>query len=147
MSINEVWPVCKVQDNHLLFKISSDLCGVKSNRFISVLKQILKYCAIAIGVILLLFSIASYVIFERIAFDGKIVIKHDTIPGITIAVVDKNGCSLMDQRVYGKTSKLRTGKLNVTKTLLGPVINFANAVVGNDCKPVYKGKVKHPAKN
>lgn len=84
---------------------------------------------------------------NRIAFDGKIDIKNDTIPGITIAVVDKNGCSLMDQRVYGKTSKLKTGKLNVAKTLLGPVINFANAVVGNDCKPVYKGKVKHPAKN
>ncbi|MEK6782424.1 MAG: AsmA-like C-terminal region-containing protein [Bacteroidota bacterium] len=83
---------------------------------------------------------------NRIAFDGKIDLKHDTIPGITIAVVDKNGCSLMDQRVYGKTSKLKAGKLNVTKTLLGPVINFANAVVGNDCKPVYKGKVKHPSK-
>jgi hypothetical protein len=25
----------RVQDNHLLFKISSDLCGVKSKRFIS----------------------------------------------------------------------------------------------------------------
>ncbi len=83
---------------------------------------------------------------NRIAFDGKVDLKHDTIPGITIAVVDKNGCSLMDQRVYGKTSKLKAGKLNVTKTLLGPVINFANAVVGNDCKPVYTGKVKHPVK-
>ena len=83
---------------------------------------------------------------NRIAFDGSVDIKNDTIPGITIAVVDKNGCSLMDQKIYGKTSNLKVGKLNVTKTLMGPVINAANTVVGNNCKPVYKGTVQHPSK-
>jgi len=31
------------------------------------------------------------------------------------------------------------------KTLLGSIINFANAIVGKDCKPVYTGRVKDPA--
>lgn len=81
---------------------------------------------------------------NRIAFDGSIDFKRDSIPGITIAVVDKSGCSLMDQKLYGKIGAVKTGKLNITKTLLGSVINFANAVVGKDCKPVYKGSVKAP---
>jgi AsmA protein len=81
---------------------------------------------------------------NRIAFDGQIDIAKDSIPGITISVVDKNGCSLMDQKLYGKMGKIQTGKLNVTKTLLGSVINFANAIVGKDCKPVYTGRVKDP---
>lgn len=81
---------------------------------------------------------------NRIAFDGQIDFAKDSIPGITISVVDKNGCSLMDQKLYGKMGKIQTGKLNITKTLLGSVINFANAIVGKDCKPVYAGKVKDP---
>lgn len=81
---------------------------------------------------------------NRIAFNGRIDFATDSIPGLTIAVIDKNGCSLMDQKLYGKTSALKTGKLNITKTLFGSVINFVNAVVGKDCTPVYTGKVKAP---
>lgn len=81
---------------------------------------------------------------NRIAFNGSIDLANDSIPGLTIAVVDKNGCSLMDQKLYGKTNNLKTGKINITKTLLGSVINFVNAVVGKNCKPVYNGKVKAP---
>jgi hypothetical protein len=81
---------------------------------------------------------------NRVAFDGRIDFAHDSIPGLTIAVVDKNGCSLMDQKLYGKTSDLKTGKLNIAQTLFGSVINFVNVIVGKDCKPVYMGRVKHP---
>jgi AsmA protein len=81
---------------------------------------------------------------NRIAFDGRIDFAKDSIPGITIAVVDKQGCSLMDQKLYGKTKAMKTGKLNITKTLFGSVINFVNAVVGKDCKPVYTGSVQDP---
>ncbi|HEV8515212.1 MAG TPA: AsmA-like C-terminal region-containing protein [Cyclobacteriaceae bacterium] len=81
---------------------------------------------------------------NRIAFDGQVDFAKDSIPGITISVVDKNGCSLMDQKLYGKMGKIHTGKLNITKTLLGSIINFANAIVGKDCKPVYTGGVKDP---
>jgi AsmA protein len=81
---------------------------------------------------------------NRIAFDGVIDLGRDSIPGLTIAVIDANGCSLMDQKLYGKTNALKTGKLNIAKTMLGPVVNFVNAVVGKDCVPVYEGKVHPP---
>ncbi len=87
-------------------------------------------------------AIATYT--SRIAFEGQIDLGRDSIPGFNIAVVDKNGCSLMDQKLYGKIGALQQGKLNITKTLFGSVVNFVNAVVGKDCKPVYVGKVKDP---
>ena len=81
---------------------------------------------------------------NRVAFNGSIDFARDSIPGLTIAVVDKNGCALMDQRLYGKTNALKTGKLNIAKTLFGSVINFVNVIVGKDCEPVYTGSVKPP---
>ncbi len=81
---------------------------------------------------------------NRIAFSGSIDFARDSIPGLQIAVVDKNGCSLMDQQIYGKFSALKTGKLNVAKTLLGSVINFVDALVGKDCKTIYSGSVGNP---
>lgn len=89
-------------------------------------------------------DVAFATLANRIAFNGQIDFGNDSIPGLTIAVIDKNGCSLMDQKLYGKMNNLQTGKLNITKTLLGSVINFVNAVVGKDCKPVYNGRVEAP---
>lgn len=79
---------------------------------------------------------------NRIAFNGQLDLVHDSIPGLTIAVLDEKGCSLMDQKLYGKMGAIQHGKLNITKTLLGSVINFVNAVVGKDCTPVYTGRVR-----
>ncbi len=50
----------------------------------------------------------------------------------------------MDQKLYGKMKTLKTGKLNITKTVFGSVINFVKAIVGKDCKPVYTGMVQDP---
>lgn len=81
---------------------------------------------------------------NRVAFDGSLDFDRDSIPGIRVAVVDKNGCSLMDQKLYGKFTDIKTGKLNIAKTLLGSVVNFVDALVGTDCQPVYTGEVKDP---
>jgi AsmA protein len=81
---------------------------------------------------------------NRIAFSGTIDFENSNIPGFTVAVVDKNGCSLMDQKLYGKMNALQRGKLNVTKTLFGSVINSVKAIAGTDCKPFYTGSVHHP---
>ena len=83
---------------------------------------------------------------NRIALHGKIDYFQKTIPGLTIAVIDINGCSLMDQKVYGKFDHVQYGKLNVAGTLFGSVTNLANAVGDKNCKPVYEGAVKHQGK-
>lgn len=81
---------------------------------------------------------------NRVAFNGQYNLIRNTIPGVTIAVVDKNGCSLLDQRFYGEVKKIQHDKLKVAGTLTGSVINLANAMADKDCKPFYKGIVKHP---
>lgn len=82
---------------------------------------------------------------NRIAFQGAIDFSRDSIAGLRIAVVDEKGCSLMDQQVYGRFDAIKTGKLNIARTIFGPVINFVDAIAGKDCKPFYTGKVKDPS--
>ena len=81
---------------------------------------------------------------NRIALMGQFDYLNRSIPGVTIAVVDKNGCSLLDQRFYGSVKKIQHDKLKVAGTLTGSVTNLANAVVDVNCKVFYAGKVKHP---
>ncbi len=81
---------------------------------------------------------------SRISFDGSIDFVKDSIPGFTVFVLDKNGCSLMRQTISGKTDDLQIGKLKLAKTLLGSVINAIKTVVGSNCEIVYDGEIAHP---
>ena len=81
---------------------------------------------------------------NRVAFAGSIDVVNDSIPSFTVYVVDKNGCSLMEQTIKGKIDSLETGKLKIAKTLLGSVINLINSVVGSKCEGVYDGIIQHP---
>ena len=81
---------------------------------------------------------------SRLALNGEIDFLKDSIPGLTVYVVDKKGCSLMEQRLYGTMADLKTDQLKVAQTLLGSITNLLDALVGKDCKPVYEGAVPHP---
>ena len=81
---------------------------------------------------------------NRLAFEGSLDFVQDSIPGFTVYVVDKKGCSLMQQDMYGKFDAIQMGKLKIAKTLMGSVINLVNSVVGSKCEPVYTGAIQHP---
>lgn len=89
-------------------------------------------------------DVAFSTLANRLAFEGKFDFANDSIPGFTAYVIDKNGCSLMEQNISGKIDSLKVSKLKIAKTLLGSVINFINSVVGVKCEPVYEGTVQHP---
>ena len=89
-------------------------------------------------------DVAFSTLANRLAFEGKFDFANDSIPGFTAYVIDKNGCSLMEQNISGKIDSLEVSKLKIAKTLLGSVINFINSVVGVKCEPVYQGMVQHP---
>ncbi len=84
---------------------------------------------------------------SRVAFNGSLDFGKDSIPGFTVYVVDKKGCSLMRQTISGKIDNLEIGKLKLAQTLLGSVINVIKTVVGSNCKAVYDGEVEHPISN
>lgn len=81
---------------------------------------------------------------NRLAFAGSLDFVNDSIPGFTVYVVDKKGCSLMQQDISGKFGAIQMGKLKIAKTLLGSVINLVNSVVGSKCEAVYTGTIAHP---
>ncbi len=84
---------------------------------------------------------------SRVAFDGSLDFVKDSIPGFTVYVVDKKGCSVMRQTISGKTDSLEIGKLKIAQTLLGSVINAIKVVVGSNCEVVYDGEIEHPISN
>ncbi|MDM9632716.1 AsmA-like C-terminal region-containing protein [Robiginitalea aurantiaca] len=81
---------------------------------------------------------------NRLSFLGSLDFVRDTIPGFTVYVLDKKGCSLMEQRLYGKFGAIEMGKLKIAETLLGSVINLVESLVGKKCEVVYSGQVAHP---
>ena len=81
---------------------------------------------------------------NRVAFLGMFDLIQENIPGFTVAVIDKNGCALMEQKIYGDFDDVQVGRLRIAKTLLGAFINAANSVVGKDCDVIYSGKINPP---
>ncbi len=61
-----------------------------------------------------------------------------------IMVIDKRGCTMVSQNIYGKGEKLKSDRVKVIKTLLGPVTNFFRDIGLGKCDQEYLGTVKHP---
>ncbi len=82
---------------------------------------------------------------SRIASLGFYDINKDSID-FRILILDKFGCAMADQRVYGYTNDVQSGRVKIVKTLLGPVKNLFRSVGLAKCKVFYEGKVSHPEK-
>jgi hypothetical protein len=79
-----------------------------------------------------------------IATSGLYKIQNDSLD-FNIVILDKRGCELVGQRIYGDAINPEYGKVKLIKTLLGPVTNFFRNVGVAKCDTIYKGKVIHPA--
>jgi AsmA protein len=80
---------------------------------------------------------------NRIAAQGWLDLTTDSLE-LTIAVLDKYGCSILSQDVYGGFKDLKTGKVKVVGAILAPVTNLWNDIWGNECEKFYYGSVPHP---
>ncbi|MGI9531952.1 hypothetical protein [Lutimonas sp.] len=63
-----------------------------------------------------------------------------------INILDKRGCELVGQRIYGDAKDPDYGKVNLLKTFFGPVTNFFRNIGVAQCDTLYFGKVLHPKK-
>jgi AsmA protein len=82
---------------------------------------------------------------NRIALTGFIGFANQNID-LTIALLDKSGCSIFSQQVYGNLDSPTMGKVKVVGTVLAPVTNLVDDVTGKDCVVFYSGSVEHPKK-
>ncbi len=80
---------------------------------------------------------------NRVAARGWIDPGKDSID-IIFAVVDKNGCSIIDQRLYGSVREPEKSGVRFLETIIAPVTNLLQAALGKNCEPFYEGSVPHP---
>lgn len=78
-----------------------------------------------------------------VSTDGWYDVQTDSLD-FKISVLDKRGCDLVGQRVYGKALDPEYGKVKILKTFLGPVTNFFRNIGIAKCDAIYAGKVAHP---
>ena len=80
-----------------------------------------------------------------VSTDGWYNIQNDSLD-FKISVLDKRGCDLVGQRIYGEALNPEYGKVKLLKTFLGPVKNFFRNIGIAKCDRIYAGKVDHPIK-
>ena len=66
---------------------------------------------------------------NRVALEGLINFSQDSLD-LTIALLNRNGCSVFSQSIYGNINAPTLGKLKVVGTLLSPVTNLIDDVLG-----------------
>lgn len=78
-----------------------------------------------------------------IATDGWYQVQTDSLD-FNFSVLDKRGCELVGQRIYGDALQPDYQKVKLLKTVLGPVKNFFRNIGMAKCDTIYSGQVKHP---
>ena len=81
---------------------------------------------------------------NRVASNGYIDFSKDNLD-LNIALIDKNGCSIFSQRAYGNLNEPTLESVKVVGTILSPVTNLVDDILGIDCDVFYDGIVKHPS--
>ena len=80
-----------------------------------------------------------------VAANGMIDLATDSLDA-TVAVLDKNKCSVLSQSVFGSMDDPEKSDVKIIGTLLGPVTNLIDGALGKDCDVFYEGKLEHPLK-
>lgn len=84
---------------------------------------------------------------HRIALIGSLDFPNERFDDVTIAVIDGRGCVKVRQKIRGPFRKPEVEKVNVFRTVAGPVLNLfrkTNRLLGGKCKVFYAGSVAPP---
>jgi len=80
---------------------------------------------------------------NRMAANGWLDMSSDSLD-VTVAIIDMNGCSMINQNIYGNSEDPQFSQVKVIKTLLAPVTKLLDNITARDCETFYEGRVKHP---
>ena len=80
---------------------------------------------------------------NRFASKGFIDFSKENLD-LELALLNKKGCSVFSQAVSGNLNSPTLGKVKVMGTILSPVTNLVDDVLGTDCDVFYSGSLKHP---
>ena len=80
---------------------------------------------------------------NRVAAKGFINFFQNNLD-LSIALLNKNGCSVFTQRVYGDLNSPTLGDVKVVGSILAPVTNLIDDILGIDCDVFYSGSIMQP---
>jgi AsmA protein len=80
----------------------------------------------------------------RVAAKGWLDIPNDSLD-ISFAVIDRKGCNVIGQDLYGSINNPEKSRIQIITTLLAPVTNLLELTLGIECEPFYEGRIEHPA--
>ena len=84
---------------------------------------------------------------HRVALVGSLDFPNERFNEVTMAVVDGKGCAKARQKIHGSFQKPEVEKVNVFKTVTGPVLRLftrAKKLLGGKCEVFYTGSVAPP---
>jgi hypothetical protein len=85
---------------------------------------------------------------NRIALQGNLDFVNHGFEDVTMAVLNREGCATLEQKVHGSFSHPEVDKPNVVIALAGPamhLLNQAKHLVGaGHCQPFYTGSLPAP---
>ena len=84
---------------------------------------------------------------HRVALVGSLDFPNERFNEVTMAVVDGKGCAKARQKIHGSFLKPEVEKVNVFKTVAGPVLRLftrAKKLLGGKCEVFYTGSVAPP---
>jgi hypothetical protein len=81
---------------------------------------------------------------NRIVFNGDIDLVNMSFVNFVIAFVNEDGCIVLSQQLNGPFSEPTLEEFSAISTILAPITNAYNSIVGNDCTPFYTGAIAHP---
>ena len=85
---------------------------------------------------------------HRLAMKGGLNFNNERFVDVTVAVLDKRGCAVYNQKVQGPFRKPKIGKVSIFKSIGGSVSNALKDawqfIQGGECTVFYSGSVAQP---
>ena len=81
---------------------------------------------------------------NRIVFGGDIDLANLQFVDFVIAIVNKDGCIELSQKLNGPFADPQLEEFSAIGTILAPITNAYNSIIGKDCTPFYIGSIAHP---
>jgi AsmA protein len=84
---------------------------------------------------------------NRVALKGNLDFVNQSFQDVTVAVVGKQGCVVVKQKVHGSFSHPDIDKPNVVTSLAGPALHLmkkASSALGSHCEVFYAGSLPPP---
>jgi AsmA protein len=82
---------------------------------------------------------------NRVAAKGWIDLESDSLD-IMFAVVDPNGCSIIEQYIHGLITEPEREQIRFLETIIAPVTNLFQSALGRECEVFYDGRVSAAGK-